>query len=418
MPPPVGLYVRPGRNDHLLLQQLLIEGRAPTGLVFDARFGDRHKDLREAAVDVNLDAVADANAQGLWSPLGRTLFGIDQLPWTWVGDAGDSQLWLTGGDQLASALADYVAHNHFGSVLAPTHFVSGVDDRRLDLDLSLARRLRAVLDQRGLQGRRIYYPLSMPATALGTAEERATLLRKLRNLDVDSVWLRLHPFGTTSSGPLALRRYIAICRDLQSSAIPLVAERTGTVGVLLLSVQAVGGIECGVTLGERFDAKRLTRGSTGREPYSHPPRVYFAPIGEFVSRKDARDLLARRAIKAALGCPDAGCCRHGPDDMVQDPRRHGLIQRLREVNEVGNTPPHQRTPQYADYVRRGGDIASRLSSTHPALEHARRRLDSWRGTLLSISDGELPASPPQPAVGRRIAPPASIPMTRPAVIQG
>ena len=45
VPPPIGLYIRPGWNDHVLLQQLINEGKGPTGLVFDVRFGNRHRDL-------------------------------------------------------------------------------------------------------------------------------------------------------------------------------------------------------------------------------------------------------------------------------------------------------------------------------------------------------------------------------------
>lgn len=414
IPPPVGLYIRPGWNDHLILQQLIVERRAPTGIVFSARFGARHRELWEAAVDAGLDAVLDPNLQELWTPAGRLLTGLDAVRWSSIADQGEPALRGAAGRELVSMMADHVAENQFGSVLTPTHYLQGPADRRLGVDFHLAGGLRRALDERGLQSVRLYYPLAMPAVSLGTPASRANLLRMLGDLDVDAIWLRLHPFGTSASGPLALRRYIEICLDLQRLGRPLVGERTGTVGIALLAYNAVGGIECGVTLGERFDAGRLlqVRPSAG-DPYSHPAMVYLPAIDTFVSRNDGRQVLSRRASKAALGCPDAGCCRHGPDDMIRDPRRHGLIQRLREVEETASVPAHRRPERYLDHLRDAGDIAVRLAPNHPVLERARRRLDSWRGTLLALPDTTVARVAPPPAVGRRLPLSTDVPRPRP-----
>lgn len=414
IPPPVGLYVRPGWGDHLVLQQLLVEGKAPTGFVFDARYGLRQRDLWDAAIDAELDAVLDPDVQELWTPAGRTLSGLADVPWSWVADQGEPALRGAAGADLLSALAEHVADNGFTSLLAPTHYLEGASDRRLAIDLHLARELRRVLDDRGLTGVRVYYPLAMPARSMALPADRARLLRQFDEVDIDAIWLRLHPFGTSAAGPLALRRYIEICRDLQRLGVPLVAERTGTVGVALLSYNAVGGIECGVTLGERFDAGRLlhARPSTSR-PFSHPAMVYLAAIDTFVSRDDARQLLSRRAGKAALGCPQADCCRHGPEDMVRDPRRHGALQRIREVGHVASVPAHRRPEQYLDHLRSAGDVVVRFIVNHPALEASRRRLNSWHGTLSALPENSLSRVAPPPAVGRRLARHAAVARPRP-----
>ena len=125
VPPPVGLYIRPGWNDHVILQQLIVEGRAPTGLVFDARFGPRHQELMEVSVDANLDSVLDPNVQELWSPAGRLLTGLDAIRWSSIAGEGARGLRGPAGRQLVSMLADHVEENHFGSVLAPTHYLGG-----------------------------------------------------------------------------------------------------------------------------------------------------------------------------------------------------------------------------------------------------------------------------------------------------
>lgn len=401
--PELGLYVRPGRNDHVVLQQLLVEGLAPTGFVFEARLGIRHEDLWQAAVDAGVDAVLDGNVQELWAPAGAHLSGISDVPWAFAAAAGEPQLRGEIGDALVASIAGYVKDHGFTAVLAPTHYLQGPDDSYLSVDVSLAMRLRQQLDFRGLADARLYYPVAMPAGALRDEQSRDALLNGLKSLDIDALWLRLHPFGTNASGPLALRRYAHVARHLHALNVPLVAERTGTVGVALLAINAVGGIECGVTLGERFDATRLTRPDAHGDPYSHPPLVYFEAIGQFASRANARELLSRRRVRAALGCPDSECCRGGPDDMVRDPRRHGLVQRVREVNDVAATPPHRRAREYIDTVlRRRADVAIRLGMAHPLVEKARHRLDSWHGTLTNLLEegGAWPA--PHAATGQRI----------------
>lgn len=412
MQPELGLYFRPGRNDHVVLQQLLVEGRAPTGLVFEARLGMRHEDLWQAAVDAGVDAVLDTNSQELWAPAEVHLSGVNDIPWSFAGAAGEPQLRGDVGDVLVGSIATYIKDHGFTAVLVPTHYLRGPEDSYLAVDISLAKRLRQQLDLRGLADARLYYPLAMPAAALRDSHAREVLVDALKGLDLDAIWLRLHPFGTNSSGPVALRRYALIAHHLHPLNLPLVAERTGTVGVALLAINAVSGIECGVTLGERFDAARLTRPGGRGEPYSHPPLVYLEAIGQFATRAEARELLSRRRIRPALGCPDPGCCRGGPDDMVRNPRRHGVVQRIREVRDVAATPPHRRAREYLDSVlRRRTDVAIRLGPAHPLIEKARHRLDSWHGTLTALLDerGAWPA--PQAATGQRVG--RRVPMRQP-----
>lgn len=403
VPPPVGLYIRPGWNDHVVLQQVLVEGHAPTGFVFDARFGSRHRELWEATTDAHLDAVLDPGMQELWSPAGRTRSGLMDLPWAGVADEGEPGLRGEGGRQLVGQIAQYVTDHGFGAVISPTHYLLGPTDPNLGVDVHLARQLRDNLNARGRSDVRIYFRVSTAASTLGTPASRSALLAAIANLDVDAVWLRLHPFGTSSAGPLALRRYIETCLDLGAMNVPLVGERTGTVGLALLGFNVLGGIECGVTLGEQFDASRLLRPPRlDGKPFSNPGLVYLAALETFVSRADGRTLLARRATKAAVGCRDSMCCRRGPDDMVRDPRRHGVIQRIRETDEAGATPAHRRPERYLEHVTNAGNLALRLSAAHPNLESARKRLDSWRGTLSSLPADHVPRNAPLPAVGHRL----------------
>ncbi|MDQ3691416.1 MAG: hypothetical protein M3406_15585 [Chloroflexota bacterium] len=395
--------MRPGQNDHTVLQQLVVEGRAPTGFVFEARRGDRHHDLLQATQDAGLHTILDPNVQEMFSVGGRELAGISQLPWGALADSDVAALSGHIGSELIRLIVEDCSRNRYSSVLAPTHYLENATDTSFEVDVKLVRRLRGALDSAGLDDTRIYYPLALPATALSDASSRGSIVNRLIGLDIDAVWLRLHPFGTNAAGPVALRRYLTICSALRRLQIPIVGERTGTVGLALMAFGAVGGIECGVTLGERFDASRLIRAPRTGDPFAHPPMVYLAPIGQFVDRKVAATILGVRGAKAALGCRDPGCCRTGPDDMLRDPRRHGALQRIREVTEIADVPSHRRAVDYVEgTVRRGSDIAVRFASIDPSIERARKRLDSWRGILSAILEQSGASDNTPPAVGERL----------------
>lgn len=231
------------------------------------------------------------------------------------------------------------------------------------------------------------------------------LIQHLRSLPIDAIWLRVHPFGTTTSGPLALCRYIHACQHFHDLGIPLVAERTGTVGLPLLAFGAVGGIESGVTLEERFTLDRYTRRSSG-SGFLPAPRVYVTELGAFLSRDQARSFFDKRGMRAAHGCQDQRCCRRGYEDMIADPRRHFVVQRTSEVNKLSRTPAELRPTIYVDeFLRPASDAVIRAAKAEPLLESARKRLDSWRGTLGAMLVAEPPNSFAPAPVGRRTSGP-------------
>ena len=288
-----------------------------------------------------------------------------------------------------------------GALLAPAHIISGARDPWLAIDRRLVEELRRALDTRGRGQTPIYYPLVVRSTVFNDERQRQALIRHLRSLPIDAVWLRIHPFGTTNSGSLALRRYIHACQDFHQLGIPLVAERTGTVGFPLLAFGAVGGIESGVTFGERFTLDRYTRRSSGAG-FLPAPRVYVAEVGAFLSREQAQSFFDKRGMRAAHGCQGQPCCRRGYEDMIANPRRHFVVQRASEVNKLSRTPAELRPTIYMDeFLRPASDAVIRAAKAHPSLEVVRKRLDSWRGTLGAMLVAEPPSSFSRVPVGRR-----------------
>jgi hypothetical protein len=299
------------------------------------------------------------------------------------------------------------AEKNFSAVLAPTHYLAdGAMDSWLHVDGELTKKLRTKLDAAGKRNTCIYYPIAISATFFRTTAQRRALLAALALLPIDAVWLRIHPFGTTSAGPLALRRYIEGCRDFHTLGVPLVAEHTGTVGLALLAFGAVGGIESGITFGERYDVGGLIRppkdDTTG---FSMPPRVYIEQLGAFLSREQVVKFFRNRQMKSLFACKNTGCCPRGSIDMTGDPRRHFILRRAGEVTRYSHAPEPLRSGLYLEeFLRPATDLALRAKRVAPELESTNKRLEGWRNTLGALQRQGSPTSFAVAPQGRRVQP--------------
>jgi hypothetical protein len=401
--PPLGSYLRPGRNDHNAVLDFI--GERPgafTGVVLDPGLEIRQRELRTEAGQVGIETVLDTRGVELATEVGfeRHAAGVP-----WAGESVHTPQHLTGsgGEELAAEIASYMAEKRFGAVLSPTHYLSESESEWTHIDSGLTRALRRELDEAGLRDVPIYYPLALHSSLFRDAAERARLITTLQALPIDALWLRVHPFASTS-GPLALRRYIEACRDFHRLGLPLVAERTGTVGVALLAFGAVGGIEGGLTFGERYDVTPLLRKQTSGDPFLPPPRVYISEIGAYLTRKQADHFFENRSMKAAFGCRDTSCCRHGVADMLRDPRRHFMIQRTAEVGRLSRAPEGLRPQNYLDdFIRPATDLALKAARAEPSLEPTRKRLEGWRQTLAAMTRSGRVTSFAMVPEGRRMS---------------
>jgi hypothetical protein len=148
---------------------------------------------------------------------------------------------------------------------------------------------------------------------------------------------------------------------------------------------AVGGIESGITLGERFNFGDFKKQKDGDKPFAPQARVYIAELGCFLTRKQATKFFEIRGMKAKFGCRDTDCCRRGIEDTLRDPRPHFLNVRPREVATMGRLPEDLRASNYLDeFLRPATDLALTASRVFPEIEQTRVRLERWRTTLGAI----------------------------------
>lgn len=382
VPAPLGLYLRPGFNDHKALSERIASGGTSfSGVVLSAGRGERHEELRADARTHGLEAVLDPHIVELATPVGFAQY--QALPW--AGDAMHTVASLGRGQGavIAADLASYAVQHQFDAVLAPTHYIGGTSDPWLSIDARATVELRRRLDEAGAGETRIYYPLSLSQRAFSDDEQREQIRHTLKQLPIDALWLRVHPFGSSCSGA-ALKRYIDACLDLQQLHVPLVAERTGTVGLPLLAFGAVGGIECGITFGERFDFQSLMRPRDKDKGFSRPSRVYIERLGVFLEPDQAEAFFAAKGTKAFFACQDPDCCRDGARSTVKDARRHFLNARMKEVRRVGSAPDPLRAGQYLEeFLRPASDLILKATKVEVGFDFRKqqRRLEQWRETL-------------------------------------
>jgi hypothetical protein len=148
---PLGLFIRPGHNDHRVLLQLLSEGRSSmTGVVFDPTLIGAHKELRSEVRQRNLWSVLDTRLMELATPNGYTERRAS-LPWAGTASHQPQDLSGAAGQAAAKAIVDFVGKYGFNALLVGHYLENGAQDTWFAIDVALLRELRRQLNLRGLE---------------------------------------------------------------------------------------------------------------------------------------------------------------------------------------------------------------------------------------------------------------------------
>ena len=388
-PDPLGLYFRAGRTDQPELLNLIAAGDASCfGAVFDPTLIKSQKELHDHIIANRLDAILDPRTQPAATPGGYTE-ALGKLPWG--GDAIQTTVDFSGtaGRRRISALGDFVLEHGFTQVLAPTHLLRSAHDDWLDIDLENIRRLRNHLDRKNGERIPIVYSLAITYAMLRDPGQRQALLEALRTVPISAIWLKVDGFGSDSSAT-ATRAYLNAARDFHELSLPVIADHVGgLVGLSLLAFGAAGGIAHGVTHGERFSSSHLRR-PRGEGGFGIARRIYVPQLDLLLKPAHAKALLrASPRAKAMFGCRDTHCCPRGITDLIDNPGRHFLYQRIREVGGLGQVPERLRPQRFLeDHLRPATDAALAAANLNwqdevmgKKIRDHRKRLDSLRIAL-------------------------------------
>lgn len=388
-PDPLGLYLCPGHNGHSVMLDTLASGNTGCfGGVFDPTKLKLQAELKDQALKRKLDVILDPKTLQSATPGGFT-DALGKLPWGIGRPHLRSDFEGTSGRRLISELADFACGEGFTQVISPSHLLNSVNDHWLRLDTESTIRLRESLDRKGCTDMPIIYQLAMPYSILRDRAQRGQIIKSLRLVPGAAIWLKIDGFGSDSSAT-AVRNYIEAATEFHQLGVPVIADHVGgIVGLALLAFGAVGGISHGITLSERFNARSWKQvrsfGSFGQSR-----RVYVPSIDSMLKVADAKALIESSGrSRAYFACNDTNCCPRGVKDMLENPGRHFLLQRMKEVSGLSLIPETLRSQRFLDqHLRPATDKALAAANIKwdnekmtKKMQANRKRLDQIRIAL-------------------------------------
>ena len=389
---PLGLFIRVGRNDHVELLSLIAQGHPQCfGFVFEAPLLTRHRELRDLVLKHRFDAILDPRSQPA-ATLGGHTREMAELPWGKDTPHTIDDFQGARGRRIAALLAHCVVSYGFTEVLTPTHLLQSSIDDWLSVDGDSTVWLRKELDAAGANEVQILYSLAIPYSTFRDVTERRALKIALRRLPINGVWLRIEGLGAdaTSNG---VRNYIEGARDFATLELPVIADGIGGLaGLALMAFGAAGGLSHGVTFGERVDHSswRQARPTSGFGPAR---RVYVPDLDLMIDPKTAAEFFASSNRAQVFGCRDSHCCPRGLTDMLERRAHHFLVQRMRQVAQLGRVHLPQRAERFleeelrpvTDYLVQATGLRIKDDKLKERLTAQRKRLDALRVSLGQLS---------------------------------
>lgn len=355
---PLSLSLRISHNHQKSVRDAIISGADNfNGVILDATKGHVQRELRAEALSRGMDAALDPMTPQL-AYEHKLTDSLTELPW---GTDGPQRLHDYRDDQgrrKTAELFNVVIRDGYTQVMAHTHVISGPNDPWLHVDIANAQYLAGLRDAQSNRVE-IIYPLVLTMEVFKDSVFMDAIATALENAPIDILQFRIANFSWDASGTKT-RDYILAARRLHDLNVPIVADMVGGVsGLALAAFGAVGGISHGVTLSQSFGISAWQRPSNG-EGRAQPPRVYLQNLDLCVKKAEAEIYFANQSIARRHICRDTHCCTGGRQSMMNNPTRHFMRQRTREISELGQVPPAMRSQAFLDQTIR--PISDRLTA--------------------------------------------------------
>jgi len=304
-------------------------------------------------------------------------------------------------EALVKSVIDYQVTHGATQLLAPYVHIERPTPGWVQVQAGLWRRTAAYLKQAGIK---------LPVIAVVAVGWRC--LHPTRGVPVLSdVWTALAALDPAEVAVAASKVHLgARPADRIVELLMLVRELTKTYKVTMWQqgllgeacvIEGAAGYECGIGWRDKCDMQ--DRMAQHREPSSGPPgarSVYIHELGRGVPKRRLELARTKRAIWSRLVCPFPDCCSPAGEDLLGDARRHSVIARVRELDQLSATPAtrwrwNRLTQRYAE----GIDLAVRLNAMAPST----RGMPGIETTSLRALHNVANARRSRPGVIRRTA---------------
>lgn len=129
-------------------------------------------------------------------------------------------------------------------------------------------------------------------------------------------------------------------------------------------------------------------------------RVYVPELDRSFKEDQLNELFAVKGTRSRFGCNDTTCCVHGIEDMIENPYRHFVIQRSRQINDLSEVPEARRAEHFLlhhlDPAVRSARLAARLkfgnSNIVKLIDETKKRLINLRDPLGDLHSSSASAT--------------------------
>jgi hypothetical protein len=243
-------------------------------------------------------------------------------------------------------IAEFAIAHDVDVVHVPTHFIISPSGSWLGKDNQICVGIRNALDRMDGKHIRIDYPLIANNEVFRDEAAMLTLIKQMRDLPFENLWLRISGFGMMSASAAGVRRYIEAASPFRELGRPIIADCVaGLVGHALCAFGAVSGISHGIAEKDAFNVNAWLKRSNGGGSKN---RILLPKIDTYLYSDQAEVLLRGRGAKSLLGCNDASCCPQGIEDMFNQSKAHAVIQSTKHFKELDRVPQGKQTDFFLD----------------------------------------------------------------------
>lgn len=397
--PSISGFLRVGHTGHRKLEELIAANRIRfQRFVFDAAHLEEQKDLLHLLQKAGCEIILDPNTAEM-AAKGRFDSSVSKLPWgnpdrPWQpDDFGKSRNLDT-----AKAIAEFAVKYDVDAILSPAHFADEMPSPWTIVDLRICEELRHELDRAGGSHVAIDYQIVTTNTFLKEKIVRDALVANIRHLPIENVWLRASGFGASATGA-ATRAFIESARGFHELNRPIIADYAGGFSALAAAAfGAVGGFCHGVAQKENFRISEWEKPAKGGG--GSAKRIYIPELDRAFKSEQLSAFFGIKGTRARFVCNDTKCCPHGTEDMIENPHRHFIIQRSKQIEALANVPEKHRAEHFLlhqlDPAVRSARFASRLKIENDEIVNivtgAKKRLDHLRDPLGDLHTSSHSAS--------------------------
>jgi hypothetical protein len=383
------LLVRPGANDHKLLDRLLTPGMFENpihldGIVIEAPHRKFLAELREKLTRDTM-VLVDPQVYRLQADTWREHPRLTALnyspkdgPITW--DQFRDSTFLTYFVRSVLEAQDQLKPTHY---IAPAFYMPTLDSPWRTVNEKLTRETLAQT------GGRVYASLCGSYSALCQKPESRASASQSVPLEVEGVFVLISPFSAYSASQSKLKSYLGLLELLRQRHASVYASHQPAFGLGCMAF-GVSGFDTGIGGMETFDYARLVRHQRPKESRGEKggrkKTFYVERLLTHLPAGLLKDALPT-AFNGLVGCGRA-CCQHSQTNGIDlRYREHFIYTRLDEVAQLRRLPPEWRREEFRERVVQARRLADRVLRDVPGLPPERfAHLNSWDRCFTELAE--------------------------------